>query len=79
MPKPISDAYDPEFGTAKNAEAVRSSLRTIVAVLGKRLGREPKDIGGVAQGPAGRKYAGTTCERTLRLVRFGLKRALESL
>ncbi|MCP4248059.1 MAG: hypothetical protein GY778_13515 [bacterium] len=75
----MSDAYDPEFGTAANAEAVRDSLRTLVKVLGKRLGREPQDIVGVAQGPPGRKYSGEPCERTLRLVRFGLNRALESL
>lgn len=80
MPGPVSDAYDPEFGTADNAARVREAIANEVAFLTKHLGPGLKDIVQVVDGPIGRWMPPRRLsEREARIIRFALKRALESL
>ena len=55
MPGPVSDSYDPEFGTSSNAEDVKEAIRFVVNKIGRYLGPELKNIVGVAQGKAGKR------------------------
>ncbi len=80
MPGPVSDSYDPEFGTGANADDVRAAMQGVVDEIEARLGPELKNIVMVAQD------RGTILtseirfnEREMRLIRFGLLRALESI
>ena len=85
MPGPVSDSYDPEFGTSNNAGIVRSALDQVLGRVSEALGPEKKGIVGVAIGTreviedvaAGPSV--TFHERELRLIRFGLERAKESI
>jgi len=79
MPGPVSDSYDPEFGTGSNAEDVRDAIQGVVARIGGRLGPELKEIVGVVQGKSGKRHHITLSERELRVIRFGLNRALETI
>ena len=79
MPGPVSDSYDPEFSTGANADDVRDAIKDIVDQLGKYLGPELKYIVSVAQGPEGKRTKFALSERDMRVIRFGLNRALESI
>ena len=79
MPGPVSDSYDPEFGTGANADDVKDAIKHIVAEFGKHLGPELKYIVGVVQGPEGKRIKFALSERDMRVIRFGLNRALESI
>lgn len=79
MPGPVSDSYDPEFGTGANAEDVREAIKGIVDRIGNVLGSELKSIVTVAQGPDGKQTKWLLSERDMRVIRFGLNRALESI
>lgn len=73
MPGPVSDSYDPEFGTGANAAAVREALQEIRDELTAVLGPDLKNIVEVAHMPKRGK------ERQRRLIRFAIDRAMESL
>lgn len=80
MPGPVSDSHDPEFGTGANADDVRSAIQGVIDQIGEMLGPELENIVLVAQD----KRAVLTGEirfqeREMRLIRFGLLRALESI
>lgn len=79
MPGPVSDSYDPEFSTGANAEEVRQAIEAIVNQLGKHLGPELKYIVNVVQGPHGKRTKFALSEREMRIIRFGLNRALEGI
>ena len=79
MPGPVSDSYDPEFGTSANAQDVRDAMYGVTERILVHLGPELKNIVGVAQGPAGEWHTLKLSERELRIIRFGLNRALESI
>jgi len=79
MPGPVSDSYDPEFSTGANAADVREAIKDIVNQFGKHLGPELKYIVGVVQGPEGKRTKFALSERDMRIIRFGLNRALESI
>jgi hypothetical protein len=79
MPGPVSDSRDPEFGTAANRHDVAKGIEEVIAIATKKLGPQLKNIVEVAQGRPGRVYVGNLSERHWRLIRFGLKRALEDL
>ncbi len=80
-PGPVSDSYDPEFGTGVNAHDVRMAVQNVVARIAGELGTQLKDIVRVVQADSVRvEMAETTLnERELRVIRFGLNRALENL
>lgn len=79
MPGPVSDSYDPEFGTGANAAMVREATETVVSRIGEAIGPTLLPIVGVASSDDGPLLALHLSEREWRLVRFGLRRALESL
>lgn len=79
MPGPVSDSHDPEFGTNANAAAIADGIEEVIERISQHLGSELKDIVEVALGDDGPECTLTLTERQLRLIRFGLRRALESL
>lgn len=80
MPGPVSDSYDPEFGTGDNAHAVRTAIEGVVARITTELGPTLHNIVAVVhEGPDGPEHPPAFTENELRVIRFGLNRALESL
>lgn len=79
MPGPVSDSYDPEFGTVDNAEQVAELLREAVAVVSESIDGPPKDIVQVAQGASGRTRTVRISERHLRAIRYAINWRLEDI
>ena len=81
MPGPVSDSYDPEFGTGTNAEDVTGAIEAVRDRISVALRGAPlKDIVEVVHGRAGPLSPGMHFyERELRVLRFALNRALESI
>ncbi len=80
MPGSVSDSYDPEFGTGENADAVAEAVLACVQRVTDVIGSAGlKDIVGVVQGVTGPSFTATMTEREWRIIRFGLRRALDSL
>lgn len=79
MPGPVSDSYDPEFGTGYNAYQVANAIRGVIDRATELLGPDLKNIVEVAQGEPGRTIEATLTERDWRIIRFGLTRALETI
>ena len=81
MPGPVSDGFDPEFGTGANAHDVRSAIEEVRDRLCKSLG-DRKNILEVVHGKSGEprhKRGFTLTERDRRVLRFALERSLETL
>lgn len=82
MPGPVSDSYDPEFGTAANAYDVREAVTQLRDRVSDAIGDEQlKNILTVVHGAAGphKSLVVATNERELRILRFALNRALDSI
>ena len=83
MPGPVSDSYDPEFGTAAVAEEVADGIREVISKADLLLGPKLLNIVEVVRSEAGviprKKLPTTLTEREWRIIRFGLRRALESI
>lgn len=80
MPGPVSDSYDPEFGTAANAADVASAINDVCSKLTKAIGSEElKFIVDVVHGRGGHRHQLVFTERELRILRFSIGRALETL
>jgi hypothetical protein len=80
MPGPVSDAYDPEWGTAANAAEIASRLRTLYAAVSHVLSdRPPVYILDLVRTDLPTLITATFTERDWRLIRFALERAEESL
>jgi hypothetical protein len=79
MPGPVSDSYDPEFGTGEAANAVRNAIDAVAARVGELLGPELRPIVGVVEGPAGTEHQVVFSERELRVIRFAMNRASETI
>lgn len=79
MPGPISDSYDREFGTGSNAADVAQAIREVASKLTHVLGRDLKNIVEVVHGIEGQEHDLLFSERELRIMRFCLNRALESI
>jgi ferredoxin-thioredoxin reductase catalytic subunit len=75
MPGPVSDSYDPEFGTGENADDVRAAIEEVAAKFSYNLNSERQYIVDVVRGEAGREHRMTLSEREMRIVRFGLEYA----
>jgi len=79
-PGPVSDSHDPEFGTGANADEVRAALKGVVARITEQLGPRLRNIVEIAyEGPEGPEHPPAFSENELRVIRFGLNRALETL
>ena len=79
MPGPVSDSYDPEFGTGNNAHDVREAVRVIRAAITKELGEDLVNIVELAQCDHNGYEQLTFRNRELRIIRFCLDRAMESI
>jgi hypothetical protein len=80
MPGPVSDSYDPEFGTGENCRLVAEQIEAVRDRIGATLRAHVKNIVEVVQGPPGRVFPGIHfTERELRVLRFALNRAIESM
>lgn len=81
MPGPVSDSFDPEFGTGSNAHDVRVAIKDVVAKLERSVLKDKpvKNILTVVHGKAGALHAGPLSEREWRVIRFCLNRGLESI
>lgn len=67
MPGPVSDSYDPEFGTRKNANIVKDGLEDVVEIsLNENL-------------KYNNNYRIILTEKQLRLIRFSINRTLEDI
>ena len=79
MPGPVSDSYDPEFGTAGNAANVAEAILETKIQIDKALNSELKSILNVVDGKKGPMHAIELNERQLRIIRFCLSRTLECI
>ncbi len=81
MPGPVSDSYDPEFSTAANAaeveEAVKSVRDTITSIIGSEKLMNILDVCRMIENNP--LHTAVFRERELRIIRFAMNRALESL
>lgn len=79
-PGPVSDSYDPEFGTGDNADHVRTAIAGVVARITEQLGPSLRNIVEIAhEGPEGPEHPPAFSENELRVIRFACNRALESI
>lgn len=82
-PGPVSDSYDPEFGSREVAREVEHGIqRTLerINITYERLGLgEREDIVQVLRRAPSQRHAISFTERDLRVIRFALYRAIETL
>jgi len=79
MPGPVSDSYCPEFSTSSNRQLVADAIQEQVDKITELLGPELKYIVSVCAGPQGKGKTIRLTEKELRVIRFALNRALETL
>lgn len=82
MPGPVSDSYDPEWGTRANAESIVDSLETLYDRVSGVLGqREPMGIRELAgqRNELTTPLNSTLSEWEWRIIRFALERARETI
>jgi hypothetical protein len=84
MPGPVSDSYDPEFGTGQNANDVREALQHLRKQITHAIGTEELDyivhvVHRQQVGVRGKAQRVPLYETELRLIRFAIDRALESI
>ena len=85
MPGPISDSYDPEFSTGARATIVREAIATQRDRFTEILGDKLLPIVNIAEDefthtlPAEEVIDIEFTERELRILRFALNRAIESI
>ena len=82
MPGPVSDSFDPEWGTTANAEEIREALQEVYDLVseGPLAGKDPIYILTLMRHPrVGDEVECTLSEQQWRLIRFALERAMEFL
>ena len=80
MPGPVSDSYDPEWGTSANAELIHCALQDLYDKLSAKLGDKPPIyILDLVKLDLPMEKSITLTEKELRLLRFALERSQESL
>lgn len=80
MPGPVSDSYDPEWGTAERGAAIAEELSILHGLLSAILdNKPPMYILDLVDSKLPRPITATLTERDWRLLRFALERAGESL
>lgn len=78
MPGPVSDSFDPEFGTGQNADDVRDAIQGIAGMFTEKLG-DRRYIVDVVNGPPGELLHIKLSDRQGRIIRFALERAIETI
>jgi len=80
MPGPISDSYDPEWGTQHNAGMIANELQCVYDAVSDVLGkRPPMCILDLVGANLSSTITATLTEKQWRIIRFALERAGESL
>lgn len=80
MPRPVSDAYDPEWGTRANAQPIIDALSDLYGKLSKLLGdRPPMFIVDLVNADLPETCTATLTEKEWRLLRFAIERASDSI
>lgn len=80
MPGPVSDSYDPEWGTGDNADRIRDELRAVYVVVSGVLGdRPPLYILDLVDMDLPIAHGVVLTEKQWRIIRFALERAGESI
>ena len=81
MPGPVSDSYDPEFGTGENARAVRDAIGELISRAVRLLGKKKLNIIELAYDPAmcQKVIDCKLTEREWRIIRFGLQYARDAI
>lgn len=87
MPGPVSDSYDPEFGTGANADEVRKAVALVRARISPWIDdgkpeqlRYIVEVAQEANAKLGVRMRGMTfTDAELRVIRFCLDRAMESV
>lgn len=79
MPGPVSDSFDAEFGTGANAQDVRDAIQSEIDQLTIVLGKKRRNIVELVRDNPGKPHTLIFSERSLRVIRFALHRALESI
>ena len=80
MPGPVSDSYDPEFGTGANCDEISSALRGVYREVSDILGKQPPMyILDLVRADLRKSIKATLTEKQWRLIRFALERAEESI
>lgn len=82
MPGPVSDSYDPEWGTSRAAGDIKNAIESVYKTVSSILGdRDPVDIRNLAYEESKRSSQITArlSEWQWRIIRFSLERAEESI
>ncbi len=79
MPGPISDSRDPEFGTGQAAQEVHDAICEVASRIDRLLGPRLLHIRDVVRGNDGPAHQLVFTERELRVARFALRRAGNSI
>jgi len=80
MPGPVSDSYDCEFGTGSNCELIKLHLGEVYSLVSAILdNKPPMYILDLVDANLPAKIAATFTEKELRIIRFALERAGESI
>lgn len=77
MPGPVSDSFNPEFGTGANRDLVADAIRHQVKKINKILGPQLKNIVSVCEGKSGQAITVILTEKELRVIRFALNYTLD--
>lgn len=78
-PGPVSDSYDPEWGTSYNSMLIDEALEGMHRKLGELIGSPPRFILEVVLDEAGGAMTATFTEQEWRILRFACERARESI
>lgn len=78
MPGPVSDSYDPVFGTGAAAEEVREAMQDMYRKLSKVLGNKPPIfITSLVDMDLNDAIQATLTEKEWRLLRYACECAIE--
>jgi hypothetical protein len=76
IPGPVSDGFDPVWGTTSNAEEVKMAIDHIRTVIGDHIGSPPRYILDVVRENNYDYKPVTLSIRQLRIIRYALSVAL---
>jgi len=80
MPGPVSDSYDPEFGTREKANDIIDQLVKTYEQVSNVLGNKPPIyIGDLVDLDLPNQLTATFSEKQWRMIRFALERANDSI
>lgn len=80
MPGPVSDSYDPEWGTGENKAAISSELEAVYRIVSSVVHeRPPVYILNLVRADMPQPITATLTEKQWRMIRFAIERAGDSL